>query len=64
MAIKSIIVHPKGATHIQRLSTATYFMKIDNLFGEPAWFFHGGGSGWIPDTTSPAVMPCWTAPLR
>ena len=47
MAIKSIVVHPKGATHIQNLNPISYFMKlVDNT-----WFFYAHGSRtWIADT--------------
>lgn len=44
--IKSITVHPKGATHFQLLSGNTYFLKRQ----EDVWLFRSQSSPkWIED---------------
>ena len=46
MSIKSITVHPKGATHVQVLNGNTYFLKQT----EGVWFFKGKScSNWLLD---------------
>lgn len=64
MTIKSIVVHPKGATHIQKFSDSTYFMKVGEVDGEPSWMFHGRNVGWISDGCPVESLPYKCEPLR
>lgn len=63
MAIKSIVVHPKGATHIQKLFGFSYFLK-QNEDGD--WFFFGPNCKvWLFDeNTTNGMNSARTCPLR
>ncbi|MGF6139012.1 hypothetical protein [Pseudomonas laurylsulfatiphila] len=64
MAIVSVVVHPKGATHVQRLAGSTYYMKQGEHKGEPSWMFHGGRLGWLPDSVPVTQAPYKAVPLH
>jgi hypothetical protein len=63
--IINIVVHPKGATHIQKFADGTtYFMKQGDVDGQTCWLFFGARQ-WIADTATPvAELPYRTVTLH